>query len=317
MGTAKALLCIGVVAVLIAAASRAQEAVEDRALRIAIFDFEDEAGFQGKWELARDVPALLGKYLEREEAIAVVPRDSVEDVLGDKELKKFYGLTRDLQMGRRLGADLVITGIVEQFGVRRFTAGDPNFAGYKSYKSTIDLREIQLVRVATEEVIETVEVFRDSTERPLAMNLFGRPVKQDLEFRALFKVDFGSAPFFELAFGKLTDAAFKDLSAEIVQILINRPPIDLSGERAEVLAVEGDEVYLGIGNADGVEYGDLLPLLHLEEQVALVRVQEIIGSHLCKSWIVEKTGEVETGQRIGQRLSRNKLKDRTLRKKEQ
>ncbi|SVC51334.1 uncharacterized protein METZ01_LOCUS304188, partial [marine metagenome] len=43
-------------------------------LRLAVLTFEDDAGFQGKWELGRDVPALLGKHLSREGVISVVSR---------------------------------------------------------------------------------------------------------------------------------------------------------------------------------------------------------------------------------------------------
>ena len=55
-------------------------------MRVAVFDFEDEAGFQGKWKLAGDIPALLGKYLAADEAIVVVSRDSVEEVHVQQEL---------------------------------------------------------------------------------------------------------------------------------------------------------------------------------------------------------------------------------------
>jgi len=36
-------------------------------------------------------------------------------------------------------------------------------------------------------------------------------------------------------------------------------------------------------------------------------VNQIIGSHLCKARIVEGAAEIETGLRIGQRLSRQEL----------
>ena len=33
-------------------------------LRLALLDFEDRAGFQAEWHLSRDVPDLLGQYLD-------------------------------------------------------------------------------------------------------------------------------------------------------------------------------------------------------------------------------------------------------------
>ena len=102
---------------------------------------------------------------------------------------------------------------------------------------------------------------------------------------------------------------------------MDRPPIDLSGDQAVVLAVEVEEneVYLGIGHADGLEYGDILPLGKEGEQVALVRVHQLIGPHLCKAVVLEGGDGVETGLRIGQRVSRKKRikEDVVPKKKEQ
>ncbi len=278
-------------------------------LRLALLDFEDRAGFQAEWHLSRDVPDLLGRYLDADAAVSVIPTQEVEAVQRNKQLKKYYGIDRAVRLGQHLGADVVITGVVEKLGMRRVTVGNPNLAGYKSYNSVVHLSQVQLIRVATGEIVDTFETLRDSTEKSYGLDLFGRPRKQDRVFRELFKVDFGSERFFELAFGKLVDVAFRDLSSQIITSLTERPPIDLSGEQAQVLAVEADEVYLGIGILDRVEYGDVLPLYDKEVRIALVRVHQIIGPHLCKAEVVEKFGAIDAGLRIGQRLSRNAKED--------
>jgi hypothetical protein len=297
-----------VIALLLAgAASWGEETVQIPSLRIALLNFEDRAGFQGDWDLATDIPALIGRYLATENQLTVISRERVAAVLQNKELRQQTGMIQAVRVGRLLEADLVVSGIVEQFGVRRTTAGDPNLAGYKSYKSVVNLVEIELIRVATEEVVRTFDVFRDSTERPLGLDLFGRPRQQDRDFRELFKVEFASDRFFELPFGQLVAVALKELSADIVRTIVDRPPIDLSSPKAVVLAVEVNDVYLGIGTEDHVEHGDFLPLYKEGGRVALVEVNQIIGSHLCKARIVEGAAEIETGLRIGQRLSRQEL----------
>jgi hypothetical protein len=250
-----------------------------------------------------DVPTLLGQYLSDEATISVVPMDSVKTALSEERLRKLRGVARAIGLGRCVEVDLVIIGRVERFGMRRLTAGDPNLIGYKSYTSQIDLRDVQLIKVVTEEIVETFEVSRDSTERPLGLDLFGRPRRQDREFRELFAVDFGSERFYELPLGRLAADTFRDLSTQIIRAVTERPPIDLSGERAVVLSVEDNEVYLGIGSQDRVEPGDLLPLYSGETQIALVKVHQILGSHLCKAQVVEQAGPIEVGFRIGQRVS--------------
>ena len=278
-------------------------------LRLALLDFEDRVGFQAEWHLSRDVPDLLGRYLDADDAVFVIPPAEVEAVQLDKQFKKYYGIDRAVRLGQSLAADVVITGVVEKMGMRRTTVGNPNLAGYKSYNSAIHLSQVQLIRVATGELVETFETLRDSTEKSYGLDLFGRPRKQDRVFRELFKVDFGSERFFELTFGKLVEVAFRDLSSQMITSLTERPPIDLSGAQAQVLAVEADEVYLGIGILDRVEYGDVLPLYDKEVRIALVRVHQLIGPHLCKAEIVEKFGVIDTGLRIGQRLSRSAKED--------
>jgi len=295
---------ISALVVFASGASGGEEVARLSPLRMALLDFEDRAGFQGKWSLAEDVPEFLGRYLDRADAFDVVPRERVDDARRDRGVTELKGLARAVAVGRLLDVDIVVRGVVEKFGMRRITAGDPNLVGYKSYQSRIRIAEVEVIRVATEEVMGTVEAGRDSTERPLGLDLFGRPRKQDREFRELFAIEFGSERFFELPLGILADAVFEDLSRDIMRLLVDRPPIDLSSDKAVVLAVDRGEVYLGIGVEDNVEYGDVLPLYRAKERVALVKVSQVIGSHLCKATIIEGVGDIETGQRIGQRLSR-------------
>ena len=96
-------LCLGLTA-------KGGEGVQAPLLRIALLPFEDRAGFQGKWNLATDVPVLLGQYMSEEAAIRVIPMDSVEAALCEKTLEKRQELARAASLGRHLGADLVIIG---------------------------------------------------------------------------------------------------------------------------------------------------------------------------------------------------------------
>jgi hypothetical protein len=281
----------------------AEEIVHPPPLSIALLDFEDLAGFQGSWTLARDVPEFLGRYLDGEDAFDVVPPQRVVEIQAHPRLSGLEGRDLAVAAGRLLDADIVIRGVVETFGMRRVTAGDPNLAGYKSYHSRVHIEDVEVIRVATEQVLGTVEASRDSTETPLGLDLFGRPRRQDREFRELFHLDFGSERFYELPLGMAADAVFEELRTEIAAVLIDRPAIDLTSDNAVVLAVDEDGVYLGIGVDDNVEYGDLLPLYRDGLRVALVKVSEVIGPHLSKATIVDGD-KVETGSRIGQRLSR-------------
>ena len=292
-------LCTGFVTI-----AQAQTLVQTRPLRIALLPFEDRAGFQGKFDLALDVPSLLGQYLSASDQVEIVPMDTVEAAVPEKKELKKLDVRGLVNIGRHLGADVVIVGTVDKFNMRRATAGAPNLLTYRSYSAEISLLDVGLIKVATEREVDTIDLSRESVERPLGLDLFGRPRQQDLEFRELFDVDFGSERFFELPLGKLTADAFQELGVQIIATLMERRPIDLSGETARVLSVADEEVFLGVGSLDHVEHRDVVPVYEKGgAQIALVEVDEILGSHLCRARIIEQSGPVVAGFDIGQRVS--------------
>jgi len=297
-----AILAVGLVTV---GQSRALvESTGVRPLRIALLPFEDRAGFQGEWNLATDVPALLGKCLSEVASVEIISMDAVIAAVKAKKLEDFKYTKDVVRIGRDLAADIVIAGIVERFGTRRRTAGDPNLINYKAYSSKIELTNVRLIRVVNEKEVDSFDISNESEEKPLGLDLFGKPRQQDKEFRELFKVEFGSERFLELQLGKLTAEVFKDLSNRIVRTLVERRPIDLSGETAKILSVDDDEVFLGIGSQNYVEYGDVLPVYDGEGvQMALVEINEVLGSQMSRARVVERTGSIVVGSRLGQRVS--------------
>jgi hypothetical protein len=280
-----------------------------RPLRIALLPFEDRAGFQGEWNLATDVPALLGKYLSDVASVEVISMDVVVAAVKAKKLEDFKYNKDVVRIGRDLAADIVIAGIVERFGTRRRTVGDPNLINYKAYSSQIELTNVRLIRAVNEKEVDSFDISNESEEKPLGLDLFGKPRQQDREFRELFKVEFGSERFFELQLGKLVDEVFEDLSLRITRALIERSPIDLSGETAKILSVDDDEVFLGIGSQNHVEYGDVIPVYDEEgAQMALVEVNEVLGSQMSRARVVERVGPIAVGSRLGQRVSQIEIK---------
>ncbi len=272
------------------------------AVRVAVLPFVDKAGFQGDWDLSLDVPMLLVRYLEREPGLQIVEVERVAQVLAQKEIKKLRGDKRVRALAQSVQADAVVLGVVEKFGVRRMMAGDPNLVGYKSYTHTVKIGTVDVLQSVTGQLLATCAVHLDSVESPRELDLFGRPRAQDREFRELFKVVFASPRFFELAFGQLVDRAFSDLSGQITRALVNRPAIVLS-EKAVVLAVEGAEVFLGLGLEDRVHFGDVLPVLRQQQRIALVQVRQVLGPHLSKGIVLQQQEPVKNGLRLGQRLS--------------
>lgn len=271
-------------------------------MRVALLPFEDRAGFQGEWELARDIPKLLGVHLSAIPGISVVPAEMPQET-GDPTSRRDAPSLSDewRSIARRLDADVLIRGRIDKFGVRRTIAGDPNTLGYRSYTHSVQLDEIELIDGMSGSVLSTLEVRRDSVERPLDLSLFGKPNAQDREFRALLSAEFASDAFFELTFGQHVQAVFGQLSQDVADSLLGRRPIALR-EDAMVLAVDGKEVYLNIGNEDLIRRGDTFSVLQNGQPVGSVRIEEIIGQNLSKASIVESETPIQVGLSLGARL---------------
>ena len=45
-----------------------------------------------------------------------------------------------LAIGRKLGADFVIMGLLQDYDMRRLSVGDPLVGGYKSYSAVAQMR---------------------------------------------------------------------------------------------------------------------------------------------------------------------------------
>ena len=111
-------------------------------IRVAMLSFEDQAGFQGKWQLSRDVPRLLGMHLDNVPGILVVSSDSLSNVQsGDPNATQSGRLRRSIS--QRLGADVLIRGNVGN--LLATVAGDPNTLSYKSYTHSVWLDEIGVI----------------------------------------------------------------------------------------------------------------------------------------------------------------------------
>ena len=307
-GALEAIKLVSVLAIVLVTAFGAAAATA-AGPRVAILSFADEAGFQGDWVLSDDVPRALGTHLAALSSLEVIDADRVRaaEVVARKAGERQMSLA--IAVGKAVEADYVLRGVVTACGIRRVMAGDPNLGGYRSFTFAVGFDDVELTRTATGALVRTLSVERDSVMRPVQLNLFGRPSDLDREFEQLFKVDFASEAFDELEFGRYARGVLDELAGDIVSTIYDRRPLVLSREKARVLAVDEEKVFLGIGVEDFLEAGDVIPILDAQgERVALLRVTEIIGPHLSSAILHEAAdgsslAAVEVGQRIGQRLA--------------
>jgi hypothetical protein len=277
-------IAVGIV-ILDAASLRAESS-------IAILPFKDRSKFQGNWKLEEELPMFLGKVLAENPFYRVLPHDSVMAAI--HSVKKFRpeNVKQLSEIGRQLGADIVITAQIDDFNLARFTVGDPALGGYKSYSGIIDLRTIRLIRVIDSTEVGVVDrVEKRITDRDLGLDLFGRPRQRDTEFFNLDKVVFGSEAFLRTIIGQTTLKTMQDVRTRIEEVLKPPPSIgdQTDGALPIILSVSGDEAYTNIGIEDSISIGDKFAVyLSPQEASPVGRIQVItlLGPHLSKAKIL-------------------------------
>ncbi len=272
---------------------------------VAVVPFVDESGFrEGVWNVEYELANMFSAELAAVRNWKVVPFDAVA------ELALEWGFAdheKALALGRKLKADFVIVGLLQDYDMRRLSMGDPLLGGYKSYSAVAQMR-VEIERVDGSGPIGHAETQRELTDRDLGLDLLGKPREQDLQFAGLKELEFGSEAFRETLLGQATVEAVGELVHKVAAAF-EPEGVVFEGDAPEVIAVYSEDLYANIGSAHGVrsrlrffvypsneriEAEGLAP----EESVALVEVIEIISTRLASLRVLRATGEIKPGDRL-------------------
>ena len=272
---------------------------------VAVVPFVDESGFrEGVWNVEYELANMLSAELVAVRNWKIVPFDAVA------ELAMEWGFTsheQALAIGRELGADFVIIGLLQDYDMRRLSVGDPLVGGYKSYSAVAQMR-IEIARVDDGSAIGQAETQRNLTDRDVGLDLLGKPREQDLQFASLKELEFGSEEFRQTLLGQATVEAVGEL-VQKVAAAFEPEGLVFEGDAPEVIAVYSEDIYANIGSAHGIRPrlrffvypgNDRIKAegLDPEESVALVEVAEIISTRLASLRVLRTTGEIKAGDRL-------------------
>ena len=262
---------------------------------IALLPFVDDSGFRHDWDMEDEVPGLLTTEMEKQPQWRLVPYSVVLDALASTGLHLRSTLDDDgraaCDVGELLRADYVGLGTLIDYNFERLQAGDAMLGGYKSFKGTTEL-EVTLLRVRDRTPLDTVNERSEFLDRGLGLDLLGRPRRQDLEFVGLRTMDFGSEEFLKTAIGQATAEAFAAI-VDGLDYAIRPSGVKIEGEGANILSVEGEEIFINIGSKNGVHEGyrfRVLPgraralnsALDPASSVAVIEVVDVIGGRLSR-----------------------------------
>ncbi len=210
---------------------------------VAVTDFENKAGFTGKWKLGEGMAELLITQLMEREDVIVLERQHLQDVIGEILLqgKELFRPEGKVKKGRLKNARYLIRGSVTDFTVGADASGWFNspsvsiWGGGNRARVTINA---YITDVESGEIIDSVEADGKVSRFALGGNV---------DYKA---VAFGGRAFFNTPLGRATKEALREAADELVGSI----PIEYW--QARIAEAGPDRVILNGGADVGLEPGD-------------------------------------------------------------
>lgn len=264
---------------------------------LAVLPFDNRSKFRkGIWALEWDMATMLSRRMADHPLWQVIPIGAVG------EAARGHGGAVDelLAIGRRLQADFIVRGVLEDYNMERLAVGDPLLGGYKSYKGTAKM-SLDAWRVEDGQYLGSMATLQEPVDRGLGLDLLGKPREQDLQFVNLKGMVFGSEEFLGTAIGQATTMALDDLIAQLAEA-VQPGQLMLQGDPGKILSVHGDEIYINLGSENGLYNGfrfEVFPGPGRHggrlERVGVIEVEEVIGNRLSSVRVLQGKEQIEAG----------------------
>ena len=212
-----------------------------------------------------------------------------------------------LSIARKYNADIAITGTVSDFDFGRKGAGAAMLGGYKSYTAKVTVEQVRIFRVATGEALGTVRGEKNTNDRGLGLELFGKPRQMDLEFYSLDSLDFGSKRFLTTLLGQTTIEALAAVHQEIRSVVTRPDSMWYETKKFKVISLEPGAAMINAGTLDGVAPGDRFNVFAAESgvRVGKISILNVWSDHVSrqKSW----RAATKSGWRISSCLNKRQI----------
>ncbi|MCY3762353.1 MAG: hypothetical protein OXH50_13965 [Gemmatimonadetes bacterium] len=272
---------------------------------IVVLPMKDVSDFrEGVWDIENEFPALLTEELGSQDVWRVVPYDAVQQVAGGA--REHWSEEELFLLSSLLRADILLEGTILDYNMERLHIGDPLLAGYKSFSGLAEL-ELTAMRGADLSTIGRLYSKKETTDRDLGLDLFGKPRERDYQYVNLGKMAFGSDEFLATPIGEATVQALVDIADKLSELILPGN-IRLGSEPAEILSVYGEEIFINLGSENDVHRGYRFevfpgPERAIEEgldtlvSVALVEVTDVVGARVSRVVRIG-SGEIASGDRL-------------------
>lgn len=299
--------------------------------QIIFCPFENLSDFEGKWNLAFDIPDYFSKLGRQRNDTLVISATTFSSRIGSRQFGRHQLDIGEIIDGARLfSAERAISAKIVSFRVDRSVVGEPTLAGYENYTFSMEL-VYRVIDVRTQSILvsEVIDVSR--SRNTLGITLFGKPTENKREFFGLDKLTVGSEEFGKTLIAEgLNEAAEKLFQSEDYLKMALIEPVPRSGMPAGVgprdsafktvagtiiLADENTlEIFVNLGKKDGIIAGDKLTVFKSGDslydpatnenlgardvKVGVIIITEVRGDRLCVGTVTASEQRIEKGMTV-------------------
>ncbi|MFA5832035.1 MAG: hypothetical protein WDA22_01030 [Bacteroidota bacterium] len=291
---------------------------------LIVVPFTDHSGFNGKWNIAVDVPRFIALYQKERFRVGVVSPVSVKQFAKDHKIDRiaFNTVASIRKIAEHFHTRYIVSAEIVEFSIGRFMVSEVQLAGYEAFSAEVVLKftlyDATRFNSSRDAVVYEGEAEGIVKNRGLGITLFGKQTDRTNQYFSLDDVAFGSATFNKTILGEALLKCADELSSKLERaipslvsknvvlsssVIIDSTSTDSSMTltrqliNGEVVIVDGDEVFLNLGSQDGIKIGDVLPVFTGGQEVTDPHTGDVLGSR------DEKVGEVQVIEIRAEHLS--------------
>ncbi len=231
---------------------------------IAVMPFEIGGTLDNWWwwgtdEMLDGIAQRITDKLANEPDLTIVDRTRIQDILAEQELQQSgaVDLSTAVEIGRLLGADLLLVGTLNEFGFKNEGGVSVSFISVKRSNANVKL-SARLISVQTGQVLASFEGVGKDSGTSLSVDYFKG-------------ISFNSSEFENSVLGKALGKSIDDLMTKFRPALKNAQsrssgPATTATTTAtgKIAAVTGNYIILDVGSVDGVTDKTKFDVYHLQ-----------------------------------------------------
>lgn len=249
-------------------------------LKVAILDFRNTSGYAGPWHIGGGVSDMLATALFKSNKFDVIERERIGLILKEQKFQQTDMVDEGsaVEIGKLLGANVIITGNVTEFGIKRSGLNFDRFAprgltGLSVKTQTVRVAmDARMIDVQTGKLIAAEEADASNSSSNIGIGVENTGL------------GFGTQGFDQTSAGKATREAVNKMVQKISASLYS----------AQVASVDGNEVIINIGKNDGVKIGDMFEVKSMGKQIIDPATGKVLGYKKSSAGTIKITAVEDT-----------------------